>query len=281
MRMQLIAVLLAVLCSVSTAGTHNGNTWFTDASEMRESDWSSPAELEKMWQASWINLPVESGESETVTVANFTQTGQAPTDKLPTVIFLHGCAGQLAGEERRIQFFARNGFAVISPNSLERSKYPKSCRLFPKKAFMYRGHLPLRQYDVSHAIKEAKKLEWVDRDNVFLFGHSEGAILAATFNDPSVSVNARLVESWTCHASWPEYIGVNAPVSEPVLSLLSAGDPWFVKGEMAGTCVPFLNADNGSLSKVYPKSVSQGKHKVMDFEPVQQDVLGFMQANSR
>ena len=281
MRMQLITVLLALFCSVSTAGTHNGNTWFTDASEMRESDWSNPAELEKMWQASWINLPVGKGESETFTVASFAQSGKAPMDKLPTVIFLHGCAGQLAGEERRIQFFAQNGFAVISPNSLERSKYPKSCRIFPKKAFMYRGHLALRQYDVSHAIKEAKKLDWVDQNNVFLFGHSEGAILAATFDDPKATVNARIVESWTCHATWPEYKGVNAPVSEPVLSLLSAGDPWFVKGEMAGTCVPFLHTDNGSLSRVYPKSVTKGKHKVMDFEPVKKDVLAFIKAHSR
>lgn len=281
MRLQLMAVLLVLSGGVVTAGTHNGNTWFTDASEMQESDWSNPAELEKMWQASWINLPVEKGDSEMVTVASFTQSGETPKSKLPTVIFLHGCAGQLAGEERRIQFFAQNGFAVISPNSLERSKYPKSCRIFPKKAFMYRGHLPLRQYDVSHAIKEAKKLDWVDQNNVFLFGHSEGAILAATFDDPSVSVNARIVESWTCHATWPEYKGVNAPVSEPVLTLVSAGDPWFTEGEMAGTCVPFLNTDNGSISRVYPKSVSKGKHKVMDFDPVKTDVLAFIEANSR
>ncbi len=268
MKKQIITALLALPLGMAMAGTHNGNTWFTDAADMSESDWSNPAELAKMWQASWINMPVTKGDSKMVTVADFAKSGFAPASKLSTVIFLHGCAGQLSGEERRIQFFAQNGFAVISPNSLERSKYPKSCRIFPKKAFIYRGHLPKRQFDVSYAIKEVKKLGWVDENNIFLVGHSEGAILAATFNDPEASVNARVVESWTCYANWPEYKGVNAPASEPVLTLVSAGDPWFAKGQTAGTCEPFLNTDNGSASKVYPKSVSKGKHKVMDYKPV-------------
>ena len=49
-----------------------------------------------------------------------------------------------------------------------------------------------------------------------------GAAIAATFYDPEVSVNARVVESWACTGGWKEYSGINAPDSEPVQQVWEA-----------------------------------------------------------
>ena len=279
---QLAGIIFFSLATiVSAANTHNANTWFTQAEDISELDWQDPAELERVWQASWFKFPQGHGANEESTIEELLATGDKAIKKFPTVIFVHGCAGLLRGEKRRIDFFAANGYVVISPVSFARKKYPKSCSIFPKRAFLYRGTLSLRQFDVAYVIQKAKALDWVDEDNIFLVGHSEGAGVAATFNHPKVSVNARVVESWTCQAQWPEYRGVNAPDSEPVLTLVSRNDPWFQQPPTAGSCDSFLDKKNGSQSMVYADSVTDGKHKVLDYPEVKTHVLEFLKRHQR
>jgi len=277
-----VGIMLSSLAVLANGvNTHNGNTWFSAAEDVSEVDWQNPAELERVWQASWVTFPSGRHKSEHRTIEALAADKSIPLVKLPTVIFVHGCAGLLRGEQRRIDFFAANGYLVISPVSFARKKYPKSCSIFPKRAFMYRGTLGMRQYDIAYAIEQAKALDWVDQDNIFLVGHSEGAGLVATFNHAQASVNARVVESWTCQSRWPEYRGVNAPATEPVLTLVSRNDPWFQEPSSAGSCGVFLDKNNGSRSMVYEDTVTDGKHKVLDYPEVKQHVLNFLKAHQR
>ena len=102
--------------------------------------------------------------------------------------------------------FAQSGFAVIAPASFARKKYPKSCDPVKKIGGLYRAVLKMRQLDALHAIREARKLSWVDPDNIFLMGFSEGGIVSATLSiESGQSVRARVIEGWTCRAGWPEY----------------------------------------------------------------------------
>ncbi|MGI9284823.1 MAG: dienelactone hydrolase family protein, partial [Pseudomonadales bacterium] len=277
MPQRLLGILfLSLSFAISAENTHNGDTSFSSPSEISEADWQDPAELQRVWQESWVNFPVGYGETGTRTIREIVSANNKALKKLPTVIFLHGCAGMLRGEKRRVSFFAANGYAVISPISFARKKYPRSCSIFPKRAFLYRGTLKLRQYDIAYAIQKARQLDWVDENNIFLVGHSEGAILATTFEHAEAGVNARVAESWTCQSDWLEYLGVNAPASEPVLTLVSKNDPWFRKPPTKGSCDSFLDNSNGSQSMVYEDAVTKGKHKVLDYPQVQQQVLNFM-----
>lgn len=276
-----LVLLLPTPFSVKAANTHNGNTWFADADEITENNWRDPAEWERVWQATWVRWPATFGDNRNYTIKQVLNGGNTPTVKMPTVIFVHGCAGLLPGEIKRIDFFAANGYLVLSPISFARSKYPKSCSIFPKRANLYRGILPMRHLDIAYTVQQARELDWVDKNNIYLVGHSEGAGLVTTFNNPAAPVTARVAESWSCQSAWPEYRGINAPDGEPILILASRNDPWFRRLGLIGDCGPHINPSNGSLSIVYEDTITRGKHKVLDFKEVQQDVLNFLQHHKR
>ena len=104
-----------------------------------------------MWQASWVDFPAGYGDGQTKTIGNLSADEKLSSNKLPTIIFVHGCAGMLRGGKRRVDFFADNGYAVISPISFAREKYPRSCSiLLPKRSLMYRGTLAMRQHDIAY-----------------------------------------------------------------------------------------------------------------------------------
>ncbi|MBI9083361.1 MAG: dienelactone hydrolase family protein [Desulfobacterales bacterium] len=273
----LSSMLLAGICA---AGTNNYDRTFTPAYLMKTRDWSDPSEIKRTWEAAIVCVPDgDSGVYET-TMSEI-ETGKIPAGKkFPTVIYLHGCAGVWIGTYERIDFLARSGFAVIAPVSFARENYPMSCDTRNHKGGLYRGTLTMRQYDAGHAIVSAKTLTWVDPDNVFLMGLSQGGITAATFHsdDPRASVRARVVEGWTCHAGWDEYEGINAPADEPVLTLVAEKDPWFQNPWSKGNCKCFLNQKNGSQSIVYTSEILGRSHELMHDPEVRDTVLHFMRA---
>ena len=273
---------LLLLYSGVLAGADLGNhtKQFTPNSEMSAADWSSPDELDRTWQASLVRIPnkhkVFAGQ-----ISDLPYEALLDKRKLPTVIYLHGCSGIWWGTYIRLDFFAENGFAVIAPASFARSKYPKSCDPATKRAGLYRETLKMRQYDALNAIKNAKQLDWVDSKNIFLVGFSEGGITSATVStNIDTTVNARVIEGWTCLAGWSEYRGINAPVSEPVLALVADQDPWFQNSWTRGSCGRYMNSENGSRSVVYSTGSLMSKHSLLDDPDVQALVLGFLRSHT-
>ena len=122
-------------------------------------------------------------------------------------------------------------------------------------------------------------MPWVDGDNVFLMGLSQGGITTATFfsESPEKSLRARVVEGWTCHAGWPEYSGVSAPDDEPVLTLVGSKDPWFQNRRTKGDCTKFINPSNGSKSVVYSSGYISTRHELLESTEVQDTVLEFLE----
>jgi hypothetical protein len=90
-----------------------------------------------------------------------------------------------------------------------------------------------------------------------------------------VSVRARVVEGWTCHALWPEYVGLRA--SQPTLTLTSRDDPWFQAEWARGDCGAFMKGRAGSRSLVFtaPDALS-AQHHVSGRSDVQQTILEFL-----
>lgn len=265
-------------CAGTGSGLHNSTKAFTPASEMQRSDWSDPAELERAWLAARVRIPKPDGGYISTTMEELTSRSRGIAGTWPTVIYLHGCTGVWSGTYTRINFLARNGYAVVAPVSFARLKYPKSCDPQTHKGGFYRSTLLMRQNDAGYAIAKAKTLPWVDGDNVYLMGLSQGGITTATFfsADPQKSVRARVVEGWTCQAGWIEYEGINAPDGEPVLTLVGSRDPWFQDQWTRGNCTKFIHPSNGSKSVVYSSGYLSGRHELLESSEVQETVLEFL-----
>ncbi|MEM7402227.1 MAG: dienelactone hydrolase family protein [Pseudomonadota bacterium] len=284
--LKLIFILLSFIgthaCATGSGSySHLGNNGkkFTSASKMSSKDWNNPQELERVWQASFIRIPLADGGVLKSTIADLIPKQIDNAKKYPTVVYMHGCSGFWSGTMHRIDFLAQNGFAVIAPPSFARKRYPKSCDINLVQGGLYRDTIKMRQNDAGYAIKHAKDLPWVDKNNVFLMGLSEGGITTATFyaKDESKSVNARVVEGWTCTSTWDEYSGVRAPKTEPVLTLLGDKDPWFQNPYTNGECTRFLNEKNGSKSIVYRKGNLSYRHELLEDDMVKKSVIHFLQ----
>ena len=279
-----LIVALAMTGCAGTAGTglNNSTRTFTPVSAMQPSDWNDPAELERTWRAALVRVPRPGGGYLKTTMNDLVENGTSIQGRWPTVIYMHGCGGIWRGTYIRIDFLARNGYAVIAPASFAREKYPKSCDPETLDGGQYRPAVLMRQYDAGYAIAEAKKLPWVDESNVFLMGLSEGGIITATFPSKALkrSVRARIVEGWTCTTGWYEYLGIKAPESEPVLTLVGLEDPWFQSPWLKGSCARFLNKSNGSRSVVYSEGYLRWRHELLEDKGVQKTVIDFLKEHT-
>ena len=280
---RLLASLIALSalggCAGTGGGLHNSTKAFTSPLQMKRSDWSDPAELERAWLAARVRIPKPGGGYVRATMGELNKGSRTIAGVWPTVIYLHGCTGVWSGTYTRIDLLARNGYAVIAPVSFARQKYPRSCSPEQHEGGFYRPTLYMRQNDAGYAIAQARTLQWVDGDNVFLMGLSQGGITTATFfsTSPEQSLRARIVEGWTCHAGWPEYRGINAPEGEPVLTLVGSQDPWFQDRWTKSNCTKFIDPSNGSKSVVYSSGYLSARHELLESSEVQETVLEFLE----
>jgi len=234
-------------------------------------------ELARTWQAARLYLP----DATTDRSLRIEEAGQAPpragTQRLPTIVYMHGCAGINHVAVETAEFLRASGYAVIMPDSFARRDKPTSCDPLTLKAGLHRGVLGWRQAEARNAVEQARGLPWVDGERLFLMGLSEGGITVATVS--AIRVRARIIEGWTCHAGWPEYHGLAAPGNEPVLALLGADDPWFRLPVLKGDCGAFMNRTNGSESMVYraPHPLAN-QHYLLWHEEARQRVLDFLAA---
>jgi len=264
---------------VEKGGLHNeSRRGFTDPEDMLRSDFIDPEEKMRTWNKAVVWVPTGPGKSRRVSMRELLETFTDSDQKFPTAIYLHGCAGLWAGSSRRMKFLADNGFLAIGPASLARKKYAQSCNHVTHEGGLFREAVTIRRIDTAHAIERAKALSFVDADNMLLIGLSEGGVTTATFTSlqKDLSVNARVVEGWTCHSGWMDHIGVRAPVSEPVLSLVGVNDPWFQEPYLRGDCGSTMNKENGSKSIVYRSGKLSYEHELLKYKSVQQETLAFI-----
>ena len=264
---------------VEPGGLHNmSRKSFTPPNKMKFEYILDQKEMDRTWDKAIVWVPTGSNKSKKTTVKRLIREYGKSDKKFPTAIYMHGCTGLWSGSSLRMKFLADNGFLVFGPASLARKKYAQSCDHTQHKGGMYREVLALRQTDAGNAIEKAKSLPFVDEKNMLLIGLSEGGITTATFiaTKDIQTVNARVVEGWTCTSGWPEQAGVNAPDSEPVLSLVGVGDPWFQAKYLKGHCGTYMNKENGSKSVVYKTGKLAKRHELINFKSVQNEVMAFV-----
>ena len=256
----------------------NGGKKFTAVKDMTGNEAMDPAEIRRSWQSALVRVPTKGNGSRATTIAKLGVELANSDMRFPTVIYLHGCTGLWGGSVRRMKLLAKQGFLVIAPASFARKKYPKSCDPRTFQGGLYRSTLKMRQQDAGYAIAQARALPFVQADAVVLMGFSEGGITAATFKakNKRQRVAARVIEGWTCHSGWTEYHGMNAPVREPVLAMVTRDDPWFLHPRNRGDCGDALHKNNGSLSIVYGAPNLANLHGLLEFAGPRRDLFAFL-----
>ena len=257
---------------------HNTNKNFTKNSEIYTKDINNINEIKLTWDNALVRIPKPNGKIYKGSMKDLIGNEDFLKNKFKTIIYLHGCSGIWKGTALRIDLFAKNNYAVIAPASMARKKYPQSCDPIKHVGGMYRNTLKIRQIDAKNAVINAKKLSWTDNKNIFLVGLSEGGITTATYNPENAieSVSGRVIEGWTCHASWEEYKGINSKYNEPILSIVAKDDPWFVADYLHGDCGKYLSNNPDSRSVVIDDPILSKKHGLMHHPKIQKITLDFL-----
>ena len=263
---------------------HNTSKVFTDNDKMNEKNFTDIHEVNLPWINALVRIPLDDGGIFRGSMKDLKGSENFLNGKFKTIIYLHGCAGHWVGTAKRIDFYAKNGYAVIAPPSMARKKYAQSCDTSIPRGGMYRSVLKIRQIDAENAILKAKQLSWTDNENIFLVGLSEGGITTATFypTNKESSVKGRVIEGWTCNAGWKEYVGVNTPYNEPVLSLVAKYDPWFQDEYLKGHCGQYTNNNPLSQSIIVDDNTQLSKaHGLMHDNKIQKITLEFLKKISK
>ncbi|MEK9673123.1 MAG: hypothetical protein VW268_11570 [Rhodospirillaceae bacterium] len=138
------------------------------------------------------------------------------------VIHLHGCGGLGNSGKTNATMLAEAGFIVFGPDSFARPERVQTCDGKRKVGIGPKGSygriIGMRLKELERALAEIAEYPWVDRDRLFLFGHSQGSNAAAAYNGGEFK--GRVMTETRCSR------GYHALAAEPALAVFSAGVPW-------------------------------------------------------
>lgn len=191
----------------------------------------------------------------------------------PTVLYLHGCTGIGKRELKFGQEITDLGFVFVAPDSMARRYRPLQCdpakKTGGKNLFVY----DFRSAELRYALDRLLELDWVDRNNLFLIGGSEGAVSAAQYRGDEF--RARILLQWTCHGA-PLVAGIAAPENEPILAVVNWSDPWYDEARTAGQsghCGEYFGERPDSVSIVLERP---GKHDVLTVKRIRKQIKRFL-----
>jgi len=139
-----------------------------------------------------------------------------PGAKSPAVLVLHGCSGLSYGDRDYRRYFINSGYAVFEPNSFARpGREPCTEDTWDES---YR----MRVEELEQALIEIQKMAWVDQEQLFLMGISEGGAVAAGWSKNGF-VGHIILEA-SCGTQKDRIPA--APLNIPVLAAIGEKDRW-------------------------------------------------------
>jgi dienelactone hydrolase len=238
---------------------------------------SGEGDLQLTWSGARVAMPGQQGTA-TLRGLNFRQTlpAGAQPRRYPVILYLHGCTGMGRMEKEFGESLAARGFVFIAPDSMARRYRPLQCdpkrQTGGKNLFVF----DFRMAEISYALNQLRNEAWVDWNNLFLMGGSEGGVAAALYRGDEF--RARVIFQWTCHGA-ALVRGMAGPGQAPVLAIVNRGDPWYQPDKTAqqsGDCGKFIESRPGSSSLVLQR---QGVHSVLDLASVRRAIQEFLAQN--
>ena len=238
---------------------------------------SDAPDLARTWYEAQAALPPSLSRDTGIIRVGTPALGEA-LDKaegrtFPVVIYMHGCTGLEGVDRDVIRALAGAGYVVIAPDSMARAYRPRQCNPRTRRGGFNLFVFDFRQAEINFALQQLFEQPWVDWDNLFLVGVSEGGLAAA--HHRGSLFRARVITQWTCHGD-PLVSGIDGPDDTPVLSIVRGDDPWYDGEETAqrGDCGVYFGADRpGSQSIVLQDGSGHG---VMDEPEVVQRIIQFL-----
>jgi dienelactone hydrolase len=213
--------------------------------------------IEKSWDESRVYVP---GSFFEKSISNLKLE-----KKYPVVIYLHGCAGITSFNDTRWgKFISEMGFVVILPDSLARPGRVSNCDpSTTSTSHRFPMALPYREQEIFFAIKELKKFSWVDTENIFLMGHSEGANAIAITK--AKGLRGVVMSSGYC----PNGISFENNLSALVMNFLS--DPWH--GGSPSRC---LTRDKSQAREITYVEINNSGHDTFNESIFREAVVDFL-----
>ena len=237
------------------------------------------SDLELTWDKAVIALPARGSRAVQVgTIEEIDLAARlavlAQVDKLPVVLYLHGCTG--IGNFDFFEALAGAGYVVIAPDSMARRFRPLQCEPESRTGGFNLFVYDFRQAEIGFALDRLGAIEAIDGRNLFLVGTSEGGVATALYHGDEF--RARVIAQWTC-TGVPRVRGIAAPSVTPILAIVRAGDPWYESSrapDQAGDCGAFMRDRPGSRSIVLEGG---GGHDVFADPGIVHAILAFLGAN--
>ena len=236
----------------------------------------NPDELARTWQSAWVLIPGDHRWSGSMSNP-LTQSAAFHTDrKFPVVLYMHGCAGLSGSDPLNWGSFLQGaGYVVIAPYSFARQYRPETCAPSSATASYAPDVYEMRVHEIDYAVSQMRTLPWVDQDNLFLLGNSEGGVAVAAYRGGAF--RGYIITGWTCRQGYhTDMDGLWVPSDKPVLAIVFADDPWYPNPWQRGHCGEKFGNRRGSKSIVIPGS----GHSTAGHPTAQDAVLEFLRQHS-
>lgn len=189
------------------------------------------------------------------------ETKLKPGIRLPAVIYLHGCAGNTAGETWAYTF-SRMGYAFFAPDSLAR---PRKSLCGTGRTRMITDRIPMRIEEALYALQQLRKAQWIDPERIVLMGSSEGAQAASAYGGTEFA--AIVLSATDCRFSGGS---PKAPRGVSVLNMVGENDR-----QGGGSGCPHFGRDEPASKRVVIKGAG---HKLASFPEAQAELKRFLDA---
>ena len=143
-----------------------------------------------------------------------------------TLLYMHGSSGLYKGDLYRKFIVEELGFVFFAPDSYRIKNRPtyQSPTSLKKYMKVHRVRIAEIQYNYEKLIQ----LDYVDNDNVFLMGNSEGGLAAAIFK--STKFKGRIITAFSCESSYfYKNFKLGSQKDEPFLNIIGTHDQFFAK----------------------------------------------------
>lgn len=150
-------------------------------------------------------------------------------EKVPVIVYMHGCGGPIPASLRHVDKLTKLGnYIVASPNSFARPR-PVVCRAPGDTDFhvMWQSR-GWRRAELDYALDQLASHKWVDRRNIFLVGHSQGATAVLDYGG-DVSIKGRVAMHGGCEIGQLGDFTDNTRPEEMLLGFHSGRDRWYAR----------------------------------------------------